>query len=384
MSIKERERTRRSFCSENGPSANGHRIAKLKVLHEDRRRLQPDPEKSPTPIPELENSIDVDVINGEEAPFPDSEEDEEPLTSRSLRRGIDRAAERKRKRDEEKGRRERAAEAKQNRGSKEFQKVLKNISKERGRIEEAEDAIASVDNELREADVPRTRVLGKDRFWNRYYWFERNAMPYEGYADGSTSDAEYMNGRLWVQGPDDMERKGFIDVSEEEIVDYHGKFQLTPAERKTLEEGPTNVFTAHQWGYYENPEDVEMLLGWLDNRGHRELKLRKELLALRDVIVRYMEKRKAYLAKRGESDEPATATRMSTRKSAHVDDENRHRCLRWKNTYAMRVNGHRHIDPPPRPRPRGKRVLVDEGIATRATTNRQGKPLTRQGTRYQF
>src|SRR5271168_4431874 len=80
------------------------------------------------------------------------------------------------------------------------------------KIDQAEDAIADVDNDLREADCPRTRVLGKDRFWNRYYWFERNAMPYEGLGESSTADAEYANGRLWVQGPDDIEREGFIDV----------------------------------------------------------------------------------------------------------------------------------------------------------------------------
>lgn len=315
----------------------------------------------------------------EEDPSNADTEDEEPITARSLRRGNDRAAERKRKREEEQERKERAAEAKQSKGTKEYQKVLKNIEKERERIEMAEDAIADVDNDLREADCPRTRVLGKDRFWNRYYWFERNAMPYEGLEESSTAEAEYANGRLWVQGPDDIEREGFIDVSEEEKAKYYRSFQMTPAERKRAEEGPTSVFTAHQWGYYENPEDVEMLIGWLDTRGNRELKLRKELLIQRDVIVRYMEKRKAYLAARDISEEPTT--RMSTRTKTYVN-ENNHRCLKWKNETALRENGHRHVDPPPKPKGRGRKI-VEDGVSTRAT-NRQGKPLTRQGTRYNF
>ena len=257
--------------------------------------------------------------------------------------------------------------------------MLKNIEKEREKIDQAEDAIADVDNDLREADCTRTRVLGKDRFWNRYYWFERNAMPYEGLGDSSTADAEYANGRVWVQGPDDIEREGFIDVSEEEKHRYYRQFQVTPAERKQIEEGPTSVFTARQWGYYEKPEDIDMLIGWLDPRGNRELKLRKELTIQKDVISRYMEKRKAYLTRREVSEEPAT--RMSTRTKTYVN-ENTHRCLRWKNETALRENGHKHVEPPPKPRSKSKKV-VDEGITTRAT-NRKGKPLTRQGTRYVF
>jgi hypothetical protein len=96
--------------------------------------------------------------------------------------------------------------------------------------------------------------------------------------------------------------------------------------------------------------------------------------------VRYMEKRKAYLTKRDESEEPAT--RMSTRTKTYVNEKT-HRCLRWKNETALRENGHKHVEPPPKPRGKAKKV-VDEGITTRAATNRQGKPLTRQGTRYAF
>ena len=351
------------------------RIAKLKELHEQRRRLQP--EKSPTPIPELEAA--EHEMEDEDASILDSEDDE-PLPSRALRRGNDRAAERKRRREEEHERKEKAAEAKQTKGSKDYQRVLKNIDKEREKIDKAEDAIEVEDDKLREADRPRTRVLGKDRFWNRYYWFERNAMPYEGEADSSTADAGYANGRLWVQGPDDMERLGYIDVTEEEKARYYKNFQMIPAERKKLEEGPTSVYTAHQWGYFESPDDIDMLIGWLDNRGQRELKLRKELCMQRDLIVRYMEKRKAYLAPKDDSDEPTT--RMSTRTKTYVN-ENRHRCLRWKNETALTENGHRHVDPPPKPKGRGSRKVIDESIAPRVI-NRQGKPLTRQGTRYNF
>ncbi|OAP61829.1 hypothetical protein AYL99_04032 [Fonsecaea erecta] len=363
-------------------------LAKLKELQIERRLLAPEPEKSPTPMPELEEATEaekgdeIDIIS-----IPDSE-DEEPVLTRSLRRGSDRAAERKRKREEEQERKEKAAEAKQNKGSKEYQKVLKQIEKERDRIEQAEEQILIVDGDLREADCPRTRVLGKDRFCNRYWWFERNAMPHGGLPDSSTADAEYANGRVWVQGPDEMERAGFIDVSDADKQAYYRRFQLTPAERKKMEEGSTNLDSAKQWGFYDTPEELDMLIGWLDSRGFREQKLKKELNLQRDAIIRHMEKRAAYLAPREKSEEPST--RMSTRIKTHVSDKS-HRCLKWKNSTALAELGRRHIDPVPKPRGRGrKNHVVEEAQRTGmlpahpAPLNRQGKPVTRQGTRYNF
>ena len=369
-------------------------IAKLKSLQIDRRLLAPTPEKSPTPMPELEEA--VNGVNGTEAEkvedgeisIPDSD-DEEPLNTRSLRRGQDRMAERKRKREEEAERKAKEAEAKQNKGTKEYQKVLKQIDKETTRMEDAEDEIAKVDADLREADCPRTRVLGKDRFCNRYWWFERNAMPHGGLPDSSTSDAGYANGRIWVQGPDEMERIGYIDVSEQDKTSYYQRFQMTPEERKKMQEGATQLYNANQWGFYDSPEDIDMLLGWLDTRGVRELKLKKELSLQRDIIVEHMEARKAYLAPREKSEEPTT--RMSTRTKTYISETN-HRCLQWTNSTALDAQGHRHIDPPPpMKKGRGKKNAV-EATVTRSKAgseaplvlNRQGKPVTRQGSRYNF
>ena len=368
-------------------------IAKLKNLQMERRLQAPSPEKSPTPIPELEEGVDgEDGMNGDKVGDDDTSiadsEDEVPLNTRSLRRGQDRMAERKRKREEEAERKAKEAEAKQNKGSKEYQRTLKLIEKEKARIEEAEEHIANVDGDLREADCPRTRVLGKDRFCNRYWWFERNAMPHGGLPDSSTYDAGYANGRIWVQGPDEMERTGYIDVSEQDKNIYNQRFQMTPEERKKMEEGSTQLYDANQWGFYDDPEDVEMLLGWLDIRGVRELKLKKELNMQREIIIERMEARKEYLSPREESEEPTT--RMSTRTKTYISEAS-HRCLRWRNTSAVREQGHRHMDPPP-PTKKGRAKKIVEETVTRSKSasegsvvlNRQGKPVTRQGQRYNF
>jgi hypothetical protein len=187
-----------------------------------------------------------------------------------------------------------------------------------------------------------------------------------------------------------MEREGFIDICEPDKQAYYRRFQMTPAERKKLEEGSTNLNSAKEWGFYDTPEELDMLIGWLDSRGLRELKLKKELNMQRDAIIKHMEKRAAYLAPREESEEPST--RMTTRTKTYVSDK-AYRCLRWKNSSALAELGHRHVEPLPKPRGRGrKNASYEEEKVTRssawavlgAPVNRQGKPVTRQGTRYNF
>lgn len=173
------------------------RLEELRRLHQERKALQPEPEKSPSPAPELEALEDskmtgVDVESDQVA---DTEEEEE-VPQRSLRGGLDRVLERKRKHEEEQKRKEQLA--KQPKGTKQYQRVLKKIDEQKANIEKLEEKIDVVDNDLREADCPRTRCLGKDRFCNRYWWFERNAMPYGGMPNSSTAEAQFANGRLWV------------------------------------------------------------------------------------------------------------------------------------------------------------------------------------------
>lgn len=301
-------------------------------------------------------------------------EDEDTPRPRSLRGGVDRALERKRKQELEKERKE--ILAKQPKGSKQYQRVMKKIDEQKAKIEKLEEQIETVENSLRETDCPRTRCLGLDRFCNRYWWFERNAMPYEGMPESSTAEACYANGRLWVQGPDDMEYAGFIDVTDEQRKQYQKHFQTTPAERKKHEEGPTHVSNAREWGYYEDPEAIEQLVEWLDSRGNRESKLLKELLLQQEYIAKYMKNRQAYLAGTPDTaeSEDIPAKRVTTRTKTYVDlNENSPRCLHWKNTIALSENGHLHVDPG---RP-GKRKRVSD-VDTKVTkAAKQAKPLPR-------
>ena len=375
-----------------------HRVEDLRLLHEERKVLQPE-NTAATPPAELEELADLRMEVDDEDAVEDEvmdSEDEEPHQGRSLRRANDRAQARKKKKEEEKERKERKEKAlaekakKPSKQEKQYDKVLKKIEEVKEKIREYEEEVLTLQNDLREADCPRTRVLGMDRFWNRYYWLERNAMPYAGLPDSSTANAQYANGCIWVQGPDDMERLGFIELSEAENHQYRRAFQMTVPERKMFEEGDTHVFTARQWGYYDDPDHLDVLIGWLDIRGSRELKLRKVLQSEREKICVHMRKRQEYLQaddKKSDAGEPTS--RVSTRTKTYVDPTG-YRCLQWKNNTAINEIGHLHCEPRP-PSYRKKKGLAeikkplveDEPRQTRAT-NRQGKVPTRQGSRYNF
>ncbi len=397
-------------------------IEELKALNEERKILLPDnlpPSPPLEPVKTADSDVKMDDAEDLTADLSEGAvdtDDDVHAGGRSLRRAQDRAAERKRKLEQEQERKEKAeAAAKIPKQSKQFIKLLKDIQKKEDEIKKCEDEIAVIDNDLREADCPRTRVLGKDRFWNRYYWFERNGMPYGGLPDSSTASAGYANGCIWVQGPDELEREGYIDMVPEYQNEYKAKFNMTVPERKLREEGPTHVFNARQWGYLSEPEDVDGLIDWLDARGFNELKLRKEIVSYRDKIIKNMENRKEYLKTPEAKVETETAApseepeespkrggkskRMSTRgarsaaQTATPEPAPSFRCLAWQNTTALEELGHLHSEQPPPPR-KTKNKKSRESAASAAaaevvyepvtTRGKSGKATGRQGSRYQF
>ena len=377
-------------------------VEELKALDEERRALQPEASSPTIEIEQIEAGMEDEEMKDaedEESRTQQDEdtvmesEEEDPIPQRSLRRANDRAAERKRRLEEDRKRKEKAEVDKSKKPTKEarqLEKVLRKIENVKDKIRECEAEVSTNDEDLRQSDCPRTRVLGKDRFWNRYYWFERNAMPFGGLSASSTADCGYANGCLWVQGPDIIEKEGFIDLTEAENNRYRAAFGYSVPERKLKEEGATHTFDAREWGYYDDPEDLDKLIAWLSEKGSREVKLRKELQTQRDQITLRMQNRKTYLEntrdKRSESAEPVT--RVSTRTKTYVDTSG-HRFMTWRNTTALQDLGHLHSEPA-----KGQRrgvakpvaskkaaVVEDEGRQTRAS-NRQAKPSGRQGTRY--
>jgi hypothetical protein len=258
--------------------------------------------------------------------------------------------------------------------SKQYAKLLKDIQKKQDLIKKCEDEIAVIENDLREADCPRTRVMGKDRFWNRYYWFERNGMPYAGLPDSSTASAGYANGCLWIQGPDELEREGYIDMPPAFQEEYKAKFNMTVPERKALEEGKTSVFTAREWGYIAEPDHLDELIKWLDPRGFNENKLRKELVTFREKMIANMENRKKYLADTDDREKKEDTKRSSSRIREKTPEARNYKCLQWENTMALENLGHLHSEPPPPPRARKqtkKREALQEAAPAPAPKSRR-------------
>lgn len=310
----------------------------------------------------------------------ESSENSEDETPRALRRGLDR----KRKREEDaarkrKAKKEKAAAPKLSKAEMKLRKTIEEVEEKKSEILECEESIGDITNELRETDCQRTRCLGRDRFCNRYVWFERNGMPFAGVPDTSTAHYNYANGRLWVQGPDEMDRSGLIDRVSDEQTHYKEAFNMTVVERKELEEGPTHLENATQWAYIDDPAAVDQLMAWLDERGNREKALRKELGLWRDMIVDCMKKMREHIdeteARKTAAEEPQAGMRISTRTKNHGDlDAAKWQCLAWRNTIAANQLGMLHSD--------GVKKARKKGVAeakVKVPLGKNGKPLTRQG-----
>lgn len=320
----------------------------------------------------------------------DDEDDEGDDTDRgrSLRRGNERANARKRKREEEKVKAD--AAAKMPKTSKQFQKVLKAIEAVKAKIAKQEEKISSFDEDLRQADCARFKMMGRDRFWNKYWWFERNGMPFGGLPQSSTAESGYANAMIWIQGPDPSEREGFLveEAGTKRALDGDGDAnmrngvsdgRMSVLERQALEESSTTLTSPTRYGYLETVEEFEQLMSWLDIKGVREKKLKQHLEEYRTHIEEGMRNRQAYLSGAITVTTDKENGRMSTRGKTNCDPSV-WRCLNWRNSTMIEEHGHTHFDQP-QPRKTGKKKGAQEkGVPL----NRQGKPVSRQGDRYNF
>lgn len=369
-----------------------HRTEELRQLNEQRKILLPDNLPPSPPAEEVrEVGDDTKMTDSDETLVidkgTDSGSEDEVTRKKKQRRRVQVEKQKKQEEEAKEKEKQKALKAVPKHQSREFMKLLKQIADKEKTIKKCEDEVAVIDNDLREADCPRTRVLGKDRFWNRYYWFERNGMPYGGLPTSSTASAEYANGCIWVQGPDEIEREGYIDLPQELQDEHKAAFNMTVPERKAAEEGRTSVFTAHQWGYIAEPAQVDELIRWLDSRGNNEIKLRKELVTFREKIIAHMQKRKEYLglvdenedggdkdSKDKDKEKKDESKRTSTRIRDKTPDVPVRRCLSWVNTMAMEEIGHLHSEPPPPPRARKqtkKREALDNAGPAPAAKSRR-------------
>lgn len=140
----------------------------------------------------------------------------------------------------------------------ETDKSFKNLWNER---DEAIENIKSlrlskkeVETKFTEMDCQRVRLLGKDRLFNRYWWFENNGLPNLHFSREADEDDEpeaesdmddedkdevmgetYLMGRLWVQGPSVMDLKINLNLSQEETSSILDGLELLSKEKPTID-----------------------------------------------------------------------------------------------------------------------------------------------------
>jgi len=187
---------------------------------------------------------------------------------------------------------------------KEMMKRQKLVDDKRKEIKTCEERITGYDHELREKDCQRLKLVGKDRFFNRYWLLEGNGFPYV----GRRSDAGFTSARVWVQGPsleDALFYLGGAGVSDVDELGVNGRLSAVDPgavgentdlkervlSRKEREEGQSILWDENQWGYYDDVEGVEGLLAWLNPKGVREAKLRQALLTRKDALYKVMDAR---------------------------------------------------------------------------------------------
>ncbi|KAF2003169.1 glycosyltransferase family 57 protein [Amniculicola lignicola CBS 123094] len=336
-------------------------------LDTDRKILEP-LGTGPSPT-DAKDSQDVSMTGTDEAKEETEEAAESTEEPQTGNRKTRHTKTQKRKREADAAKKEKAkkakAEAAKTKQQLEYEKILTDIERKKEELKSCEASIDEMDDDLRETLVHRSKIIGKDRFLNKYYWFEHNGMPFAGVPNSSTADYGYANGRIWVQGPDEYEFQP--NLEEPALSQDLEEFGFTIPQRKEKEEGTTHLSTSNEWGYYDDPSDIEKLMTWLDERGLREKAFKKELSAFRGRIAEYMVKMKEHTSvpeKAQSEDEEESPPRISTRTKAQVDKETtKDRCVLWTNSIMRAENGFNHSEEyePPRKSKKGTATKVGKG-----------------------
>jgi hypothetical protein len=296
---------------------------------------------------EIANAEDVEKEEEEDS----SDEDAPVVRMRTLRNAQKREEERRRKKEEQEAKE--AAKKARKKQLNPYEQILEKIDGLKAEIKDHEEQILDCMQQIKELNVTRIEPLGADRYGNSYFFYERNGMPMGGDPDSSTAHYDYLSGRLWMQGPLASTYESNMNLPDNLMAEHKKIFGLTPLERKARDEGETRLTNSSQWGYYDSPEDMDKLLAWLDERGEREMRLKRDLTKFKAAITDCMNRMNKHLSgveddKRAASEE--AEARMSTRKRAYYDQEQEYQCLQWTNNKALREIGHLHSQEPPKKR----------------------------------
>ncbi|RDX55953.1 chromatin remodeling complex protein [Lentinus brumalis] len=163
----------------------------------------------------------------------------------------------------------------------------------------------------------RVKPLGRDRFYNRVWWFDGMGAAS---LIGSGGTVQYGTGRIFIQGASEFDAE-ILHRREENIE-----------ERRRIEEGPEGMLGANEWAVYNDLEEVQEFVAWLNPKGVRELALKNAFTKWWNHIGPGIRRRAADLNAHAKIPE----ARRSSRKSAAAELL-REPYMQWVNRKA--VNG---------------------------------------------
>jgi len=128
----------------------------------------------------------------------------------------------------------------------------------------------------------RVKPLGRDRFYNRIWWFDGMGSAS---LVGSGGIALYGTGRLFIQGPSEFDLQQLEKKAIEDNEDIDA--------RRLEEEGPEGILRPSDWAVYTELDELDAFVSWLNTKGHRELALKTALTKWWTHITAGMRKRMA-------------------------------------------------------------------------------------------
>ncbi|KAG0209294.1 hypothetical protein BGX28_010397 [Mortierella sp. GBA30] len=211
-----------------------------------------------------------------------------------------------------------------------------------------------VDRDSRRYGIARVRPLGKDRFYNRYWYFDGITMDHgtdrlyvqspsflDLEAVRSRTDKDRVLKRQCVEDPSSalaellkiqemeiaqglaaeqaarekklqMEKERALDTDEEDEKIKSEVMTNGAVKLEQLDETQSVEHAATRWGYYSEPEQIEDLLRWLNVKGKREHDLKAEINRQYDLIVGGMQRRHQDLINQIQKEQHRRSTRTKT------------------------------------------------------------------------
>lgn len=115
-------------------------------------------------------------------------------------------------------------------------------------VNKHERRLESIEREFRKLlGIVRMKPLGKDRFYNRIWWFDGCGTSS---LVGSGGAIQYGTGRIFIQGPSEFDQEILDRREEEEEV----------TARRLEEEGEEGMLNTSEWAVYTELEEVRLLV----------------------------------------------------------------------------------------------------------------------------